>query len=704
VVNNLGSGLALLPGNGDGTFGTATLFATLPNAAAAAIGDLNGDGNLDIATDGGTILFGDGKGGFPSRRDYAQANSGAVTIADFDGDGVPDLIFGAGNAKWFGGTTYSPWGGVLFGSGGGVFVGAPVSGVGSITPVAPLVFADFNADGFADAVVVNWNATPLELITLLGHGDGTFSSGSIATSGTGAPTGAVAADFNRDGKLDVAVLLSSPTTEVLIFPGKGDGSFGAPITQPLSDLHPSAIMTADLNNDGIADLVLLTDSTVYVWIGKGDGTFTATSSIPATYPGIAIADFNGDGKLDIALAASGSAMLSILLGRGDGTFPQVVSAALPSAALGYPGEIVAADFTGDGKIDVALVLASGSSYVITPPAQIAMLAGNGDGTFGTARLSSGGMQSMQVADINGDRIPDLVGFGPALVVRYGNGDGTFQAGAEIFAGDIYSFANFQIADLNQDGKPDVALSLNDGVGTLLNLTLPAAALTIVSAASFADGPLAPGSAGSAFGENLAPTIASGAPSPSLEGVTVTINDSAGITRTAPLFFVSSGLINFLVPPAAAPGPATLTVNGVPSGTPLSAKIDLQPIAPALFTMGSNIAAAYIVQVAPGGVQTILPVFTFASGAATAVPVNVSQPGETFLILFGSGFDAASAADIGVTVQGIAATATYSGPVSGNPGLDSINVLLPSSLAGTGVATVNVTVAGIASNAVLITIQ
>ncbi len=101
--------VAVFLGNGDGTFQTAKIYPILPtltstpSLAPVAIGDLNGDGIPDIATASGSILFGDGKGGFPTRRDYSSNGAGSVVIADFDGDGL-DLIFGNGNATFLSGS------------------------------------------------------------------------------------------------------------------------------------------------------------------------------------------------------------------------------------------------------------------------------------------------------------------------------------------------------------------------------------------------------------------------------------------------------------------------------------------------------------------------------------------------------------------------------------------------------------------------
>jgi hypothetical protein len=281
-------------------------------------------------------------------------------------------------------------------------------------------------------------------------------------------------------------------------------------------------------------------------------------------PAAVFGDFNSDGKLDIAIANEASSTMSILLGRGDGTFSSAIPTALPSPAVGFAGQIAAADFDGDGRLDLAVAL--GSRATPSGAQQVAVLLGKGDGSFSGPHLSRTVMEGLAIGDINGDEIPDLVGFvspatGPpnpsgALSVRLGNGDGTFQPDRVILG----AASLFAIADFNRDGLPDIAGLYGGGVLSLMNYSQPAEPLTVVSAATFAAVPLAPGSIAAAFGQGILPEgqMASGAPPlPTvLSGITVTVQDSAGAGRAAPLYFVSPNQINFLAPPATAAGIAT----------------------------------------------------------------------------------------------------------------------------------------------------
>jgi uncharacterized protein (TIGR03437 family) len=281
------------------------------------------------------------------------------------------------------------------------------------------------------------------------------------------------------------------------------------------------------------------------------------------------------------------------------------------------------------------------------------------------------------------------------VVRIGNGDGTFQAAISILSSPLGQFA---IADFNKDGTLDVAGGLNtSGIAVLLNLSQPQPALTVVSAASFAVGALAPDSIATAFGKDLA-TLA--APT----RTSVTIQDSAGAKRPATLFYASPGQVNFLIPAATAVGPASVSVTSA-DGTQASASLQITAVAPSLFTVGTGgIAAAYAVRVSPQKTQTIVPVFTVQAGNVVLAPIDLSQPGEVYLVLFGTGFDAATANVALASIQGLTAPVAYAGPQPSFPGLDQVNVLLPPSLTGSGVVSVVLTIAGQPANRVYVAVK
>jgi hypothetical protein len=153
----------------------------------------------------------------------------------------------------------------------------------------------------------------------LGSGDGTFTQANGSPISLGLSVSAiVAGDFNGDGKLDLALTDYSENL-VLVLRGNGDGTFQPPITFPVGS-GPSAMVVGDFNNDGKLDLATANygDGTVTLLLGNGDGTFTQASGSPyavgPTPYAIVAADFNGDGKLDLVVnSGNGAGTVSILL-------------------------------------------------------------------------------------------------------------------------------------------------------------------------------------------------------------------------------------------------------------------------------------------------------------------------------------------------------------------------------------------------------
>jgi hypothetical protein len=223
---------------------------------------------------------------------------------------------------------------------------------------------------------------------------------------------------------------------------------------------PVAAATADFNHDGHADLATanLTDGSVSVILGTADGTFGEAADYGTGQPchDIAAADFDGDGNVDL-VAVAGSA--TVLFGAGDGTFAGAVSVALGTSPLG----VAAGDFNGDGKQDIA-----GADYGVAggSAGSLRVALGNGDRTFGPALKLSGVQNPLSVVagDLNGDAKLDLVagnenslGGENSVSVFLGNGDGTFQRALKPRLAIVTSsFAALQ--DLNGDGKLDLGVA------------------------------------------------------------------------------------------------------------------------------------------------------------------------------------------------------------------------------------------------------
>jgi hypothetical protein len=256
-------------------------------------------------------------------------------------------------------------------------------------PSISLLSADLNQDGNADLVSVNSNGLRSSITVFLGNGDGTFQPGAdYALPGANAQY-AVVDDLNGDGILDLLVSSESPAFSFSIFLGNGDGTFQPPRTFAPANglLHFSeAFLTADVNGDGARDIVTAQG---HVLLGKGDGvTYTLlpqAAFAPITTPtnnfapSVVAADFNHDGRMD--LATDDGATVRVYLGNGDGTF----TAGPEYPAVANYGFLSATDLDGDGNIDLWSGYAGNGMYGgdgFLPNEALALM-GNGDGTFRT---------------------------------------------------------------------------------------------------------------------------------------------------------------------------------------------------------------------------------------------------------------------------------------------------------------------------------
>jgi len=325
-----------------------------------------------------------------------------VAVGDFNGDGFPDLAVANANDN-----TIS----VLLGNGHGGFTPAPGSPISVGTGPLSVAAGDFSNNGILDLAVANFTGNDVTI--LLGNGDGTFTpaSGSPITDGSvsgGEPSSIVVGDFNRDGNLDLAIANYDDNT-VSVLLGEGNGTFTPAPGSPISvGSEPYALATGDFTGNGKTDLAVANfgDNTVSVLLGNGSGGFTAAPGSPISVgsqpTSIAVGDFNGDVKPDLAVTNSNSNNVSVLLGNGDGSF--TAASGSPISVGSDPSAVVAADFNGDGKQDLAVSGFDSNN--------VSLLLGNGDGTFTPASdspLAVGkGPAAVAVGDFNGDGKSDLV--------------------------------------------------------------------------------------------------------------------------------------------------------------------------------------------------------------------------------------------------------------------------------------------------------
>jgi hypothetical protein len=419
---------------------------SLGSCSSLAAADFNGDGNLDVACSGSTtitIWLGDGHGHFQRTPQTLPATHAVMVAGDFNRDGHPDLV------------------------------------------VAGTALGQTN-----------------QMVLLPGHGDGSFGARIVILDLPSAFTALAAADFNHDGRLDLAaaVLANTGVAQLQVFLGHGDGTFQNPVATGASPLNFSTISIADINRDGIPDIVSLADIdfgyVIQVTLGHGDGTFgspidTPTPTGPAI-PSFAVADFTGDQVPDLAITSfAPSTGIYILKGNGDGTFSPGGGSLVQAGSI-----VVAVDLNGDGRPDLVMDgggialnggggnfpsstwyqnqsgqggVAGDFRHLGRPDLVIAgdFYANNGDGTFHAPRsfpTGCGFCWTLTPGDFNRDgRLDTAAVSGGAVRVYAGNGTGSFTG----FRQSTYVVGNDQTtgpvaaADFNSDGKLDLALGIGD---------------------------------------------------------------------------------------------------------------------------------------------------------------------------------------------------------------------------------------------------
>jgi hypothetical protein len=470
ALSTVGGGIEVFLGNGDGTFASpTTVLQTSDSNIGFRLGDINDDGNTDILAGGSTgsltVLLGNGDGTFHELTgpNVPAGVKGGVS-ADFNGDGKPDVALVSASSS-----TVT----VLPGNGDGTFGAALSYNVGS--GPYDVIAADFNGDGTPDIATINVVSDSVSVLlhTVAATGSGFQAPVTFPTASK--PKSIALADLTGNG-IDDLVVAENHLNELQIFPGNGDGTFGAPTV--LSGFNNAySVKVADVNGDGHPDLIVgcssnyngVNNSFLAIALGNGNGTFKAPViyNLPgnSNYSGnvsIAVGDLNGDHRPDIAVISNGGVnQLDVLLNNGDGTF----QAPLTYSTFTYPSAVAIGDLNGDGFPEIVVANSQSGTLSIfvntlNEETQQREFIDESNPRVGQA------VRSIAIADLNGDGNADIVVSSPGnyylpgatatVGVLLGNGDLGFAPLQDIaLPGNRAGSA--LVGDVNGDGKPDIVV-------------------------------------------------------------------------------------------------------------------------------------------------------------------------------------------------------------------------------------------------------
>lgn len=470
VYGPAGGAATVFLNTGAGNFGSGTNYTAGPGASFV-LADVNGDGVPDLvasvyvtstsqqATQQVVYLAGRADGTFGVPVTIADTVSGnLIYVADYNGDGIPDLV--VQNATGIA---------VLPGK-GSISWGVPIPVVaGAVSEpyffgMSTRATGDFNNDGRPDFAI----AVEGGIALLLGRGNGTFDTGDAYDIGE--PTGATAVGPFTSNAADIAVTVPAEFPRLLVGAGNGTFTLATDPNTSYTTVPPDRdVATGDFDGNGTTDLVEFVTTGAnspagQVYFGTGKGTFAAPVQVTNGSP--FLADFNRDGHTDM-VNVSGSNLV-VELGQVGG-FTEV---ATPLRTATFAQVIAAGDVNRDGVPDV----------IIKDEAGIEVWLGKADGTFTYAStidaaplggFAAGAYGATAIADLDGDGNPDLVlapgntNVPQALAILYGNGHGTF--GAPVLQPVSHAYLYLSVADVNHDGKADLVLSDAEGIAVVTNL-------------------------------------------------------------------------------------------------------------------------------------------------------------------------------------------------------------------------------------------
>ena len=385
------------------------------------------------------------------------ANPYSITTGDFNKDGNADLA--TANVR---GNTVS----IRLGNGSGGFIAATDVAVG--TNPYSITTGDFNSDGNTDLATANWKDNTVSI--RLGNGSGGFTGITDDITVGAVPYSITTADFNGDGKVDLATANGGDNTigTISVLSGNGNGDFTG-ITTIVVGPGPHSIITADFNGDGKADLATanvssntygVNGNTVSIRLNNGSDGFTAAADLVVGDSPVSITtgNFNGDGNTDLATANGGNNTISVRLGNGSGGF---TTAADLEVTPYSPRSITTGDFNGDGNMD----LAAAAGYNISAWLGNGSGSGSGSGSFTAITditlMSFFNLNSITTADFNHDGNADLA------AVASGDGDKIFALNASGTLRAVLTIADAAPQPVNHVPTGDVTITGNTVKGQIL---------------------------------------------------------------------------------------------------------------------------------------------------------------------------------------------------------------------------------------------
>lgn len=715
------------------------------------------NGRITVA--GQTFVVWQGVGGcanpvFRAKQYYYPFDPKLLASADFNRDGLTDLLVAPTN------TLFSPslpdLGypiGIFWGeTNGGQFFGQPI--YTQRQPVA-VTTGDFNGDGNAD--VVSIGAFTEEAGIFLNDGAGRFGSGLparvIPRSSTNYPSKLFTPDLNKDGKSDLVAVYNSNTLTVILSSSPGSVvGFGAPVRIFLSG---NLLGFADVNNDKVPDAIAApvggttSGGSLLVYPGDGFGSFGApvTSAISNPVFNGDFGDFNADGKLDITVMITVSTPQgsrfspAVLYGDGKGKFDSQVSYSqlLFQSVL----KVAVRDLNRDAKQDVVILTTGG----------IVALFGGNDGKPGSSVVLASSQESLgelAIGNFDASGKPGIatINFISKRVLVYANscatdgiaiygrvndralssgiGGVTMKlSGAKAATTTTDSGGNYQFSGLQRGAytvTPERASTDIIPASRSFNITADQVAdfdgarrAAAVSAASYSGESVAPGSIIALFGNEMTSRteIANQQPLPQLLGGVNVIFQNNVVAGYGQLFFISPNQINLLVPADLPPGVvvAQIFAPGILAEPFTTSTVTIERVSPGLFSAdasGRGLPAAVVLRVKADGSQVYEPVTRFdqTQNKFVALPIDVSNPAEqVILLMFGTGIRGRSSlANVLAKVGGEMVETSYAGPQGDFVGLDQINLRLPGNLTGRGNVDILLTVDGKTANTVQINIK